>query len=274
MKTTILLDADVPAYRFACKGATTFDWDDVEGEHTEAPPLDWATDNMLQHINDLKDRLDAHRVVLAFSDRDRSNNWRFGVLPSYKSNRADKPKPEIYWKLEEVLEQHFDCFRKPTLEGDDVLGILATNNRIIKGHKVIVTIDKDLKTIPKRVLKGSTNALLHLPKYGEGEVTEPTEQEADHYWMYQTLIGDVTDGYKGCPGIGPVKAKKALGEPRDGCIEVWWPIVVELYKSKGLGVEDALMQARVARICRAEDYDYRNKRALPWEVSRKKYGQP
>ena len=273
MKTTILLDADVPAYRFACRGATTFDWgDDKEDEpYTQSPSIEYATDNMLQHVNDLKDRLNAHRVVLAFSDKDRSKNWRFDVLPSYKSNRVDKPKPEIYWQLEEILEQHYDCFRKPGLEGDDVLGILATNNRIIKGHKVIVTIDKDLKTIPNRTLKGSTNALLHLPKYGPGEVTEPTEQEADHYWMYQTLIGDTTDGYKGCPGVGPVRANKELGLPQDGCLEVWWPIVVEVYKSKGLGIEDALMQARVARICRAEDYDYRNKRALPWEHGRSAY---
>jgi DNA polymerase-1 len=272
MKTTLLLDADVPAYRFACKGAVTFDWDDVEGEHVESPSLEYATDNMLQHINDLKDRLDAHRVVLCFSDKYRSANWRYDVLPSYKSNRTAKSKPKLYWKLEEILAEHFPFSRKPGLEGDDVLGILATNNRIIKGRKIIATIDKDLKTIPRRILKGSDNALLHLPKYGEGEVTEPTEQEADHYWMYQTLIGDTTDGYNGCPGIGPVKAKKALGEPEDGCIEVWWPIVVEVYKSKGLTEADALMQARVARICRAEDYDYRNKRALPWEPGRKSYG--
>jgi hypothetical protein len=39
---------------------------------------------------------------------------------------------------------------------------------------------------------------------------EITEAQADRFHMIQTLTGDVTDGYPGCPGIGPVKAEQIL----------------------------------------------------------------
>jgi DNA polymerase-1 len=62
--------------------------------------------------------------------------------------------------------------------------------------------------------------------------------------MYQTLVGDTSDGYPGCPGIGPVKAEKVLGMPPN------WQDVVGAYRAAKLTEADALVQARVARILR------------------------
>jgi hypothetical protein len=39
---------------------------------------------------------------------------------------------------------------------------------------------------------------------------------------------------------------------------------VETYRKKGLGEEVALLNARVARICRFRDFDYVNKRVILW----------
>ena len=64
----------------------------------------------------------------------------------------------------------------------------------------------------------------------------------------QTLIGDIADGYKGCPGIGAVKAKKLLDEAPV------WATVKDAYEKAGLTEEDALQQARMARILRSSDY--------------------
>ena len=36
------------------------------------------------------------------------------------------------------------------------------------------------------------------------------EKEANYFHMLQTLTGDPTDGYKGCPNIGKVTAEKIL----------------------------------------------------------------
>lgn len=45
-----------------------------------------------------------------------------------------------------------------------------------------------------------------------------------------------------------------------------WKLVVETYKSKGFTEEDALRNARMARILRAEDYDFNNKEIKLWTI--------
>jgi hypothetical protein len=40
---------------------------------------------------------------------------------------------------------------------------------------------------------------------------------------------------------------------------------VKAYDKAGLSEEEALTQARVARICRAEDYDRKSKKVNLWE---------
>jgi DNA polymerase-1 len=148
-----------------------------------------------------------------------------------------------------------DVFQRPSLEGDDVLGILATHPALVKGDRIVVSIDKDMNTIPG----------LHL-NYGHARGSEDweqhirvvTEEMADRYHLYQTLTGDSTDGYPGCPGIGPVKAERILAESPT------WSAVVKAYKDAGLGQAVALQNARVARICRHTDYDFKKKEVVLW----------
>jgi DNA polymerase-1 len=164
---------------------------------------------------------------------------------------------------------------RPRLEGDDILGILATWQKV-RGEKVIVSIDKDMKTIPG----------LYCRDLDAG-IVEVSEEEADNWHLIQTLAGDQTDGYPGCPGIGMDRAAKAILEPtilvpyeheltrgpRKGEIEIRyreeptddkWQAVVTRYAAAGLSEEVALMNARVARILRASDYDFKNKRPILW----------
>jgi DNA polymerase-1 len=78
------------------------------------------------------------------------------------------------------------------------MGILATSP-MPKTQRIIISQDKDMQTIPTQVWR-------------KGDLVTVTEAEADYYHMFQTLIGDITDGYKGCPGIGKVKAEKLLAD--------------------------------------------------------------
>jgi DNA polymerase-1 len=105
--------------------------------------------------------------------------------------------------------------------------------------------------------------------------------------MLQTIAGDPTDGYPGVPGWGMTRAEAVLDEglvlvprehtitrgPRKGHSEIrWeagpegspWEIVVSVYESAGLTEEDALVQARVARILHHHDYDFNKKRPIFW----------
>ena len=56
---------------------------------------------------------------------------------------------------------------------------------------------------------------------------------------------------------------KAWTEHLDRTI-ILWKGVVETYFTKGLTEGDALIQARLARILRHEDYDYKKKEPILW----------
>ena len=93
------------------------------------------------------------------------------------------------------------------------------------------------------------------------------EAQANYHHLLQALTGDTVDGYAGCPGVGPVAAEKILKEfmaEEAFDVKAAWSAVVEAYSKKGLGEEEALTQARVARICRAEDYDFKRKTVKLW----------
>jgi DNA polymerase-1 len=103
--------------------------------------------------------------------------------------------------------------------------------------------------------------------------TVVSEPRADYWHMYQTLTGDSTDGYPGCPGIGPVKAEKILeggyvvddpGAVKTFNVNLAWGHVVAAYEKAGLSEAVALENARVARICRASDYSIKTKEVRLW----------
>jgi DNA polymerase-1 len=89
-------------------------------------------------------------------------------------------------------------------------------------------------------------------------------------------MGDSTDGYKGCPGIGPKAAEKVLAGPGDP-----WANVVAAYtdayrkdkdpeKAKWLGMDPealALLNAQLARILRSSDWDSKARRPILWRPS-------
>lgn len=238
--TVALLDADVICYRAAIVQQSTFKWDSetsttmVEegGEHKAAACA-------LEMVKAWTKLAGCKRAVLAFTG---SNNFRKTLLPTYKSNRTTS-KPLVYQSTVMAVAERYRTERVDGLEGDDLLGIMSTGS--YQGNSVIVSVDKDLKTIPGR--------FFNPMKASEG-ILEVTEATADWWWMYQTLVGDTADGYKGLPGCGHVKATQALQRVGRPLKELWLEVMMA-YRQKRLRVEDALTQARVARILRTEDWN-------------------
>ena len=89
-------------------------------------------------------------------------------------------------------------------------------------------------------------------------MTEITEEYADYFHLYQTLVGDTTDGYPGLKGIGDKRATALLEK------EASWETVVKAYEKAGETEEDALVQARLARILRASDYNFETREPILW----------
>jgi DNA polymerase-1 len=198
------------------------------------------------------DTLEADKFILCLSD---TSNFRKSILESYKGNRSNLKRPVVLKPTREWLISERHARVLPGLEGDDLMGILSTEEH--EGERVIVSIDKDMKTIPGLFYQNEDKGMISI-----------TEQEADYWHLYQTLIGDTIDGYKGCPGVGDVGARAILDK------DPTWEAVVKAYAKKGLDEEYALTQARCARILRASDFNKGTGEPILWtptkEVDNKK----
>ena len=235
MNGTVLIDADITAYQVCSSCEEEWDWgDDFWSLVTDMKEV---RRKFTEAIDTIIEVTAADRCILAFTDRD---NFRFDILDTYKSNRRKTRKPLGLRELRRFATSAYPTAQLPRLEGDDVLGILAGK----LDDTFIYSADKDMKTLP----------VSHWSQ-DERIVYDISEPIADWWWMRQTLSGDSTDGYKGCPGIGPKRAADILGEPGQRDLAELWPRVVAAYEKAKLTEDDAIIQARVARILRHTDYD-------------------
>ena len=202
-------------------------------------------------------------AIICLSSRKKC--FRYDLLPTYKANRKGGRSPQYRQMLTDRLATDEDAYyrilRVEGLEADDVCGIAADSIRAAPLREpVVISIDKDLLQIPG----WNYNPGVHGNNYA-ARLTYVTEEDAFRAHLYQTLVGDSTDGYTGIPGWGPKRATKLL----DACAHLspaqQWQWVVEAFRKKGLDAETALVQARVARILRAENWDVETKEVRLWD---------
>jgi len=180
-------------------------------------------------------------IVLFFSD---SINFRKNILESYKGHRNRK-KPCGYKRVINELKTEFEVIIMPQLEADDSMGIYSTKHP----GNTIVSPDKDMRQIPGQL-------------YNLDETFTITPEQGAAWHLTQTLAGDQTDGYGGVPGIG-VKRAEALFKKKGYS----WKTVVEAFEEKDLTEEDALTNARLARILTHKDYDFTHRIPKLWTPS-------
>lgn len=260
MPRTIIIDGDVVVYKVAEAVAESFEVSTEEDDEFVYRNIGWCSKDLaIKTIEDMIDKIckdcKGSNCVIALSDM--KNNFRKTINPNYKGNRKHI-KPILYEYLREYLLKEYKVYERPSLEADDVIGILATSQKIITGDKVVWSLDKDFKTIPCKFHKAS-------PK-GNDESKVISVVEADWWFMYQTLIGDRVDGYEGCKGIGDKTARKILGEIGEKSLEEMWDLVVKSFEKSGFTEADALLNARMARILRCEDYDFKKKEVKLWNL--------
>ena len=124
-----------------------------------------------------------------------------------------------------------------------------------KVMRVFLTGKKNYRTEILGTYKGNRKDFLcvpcrlYNPRHSDRGVVTVSLDMADRYFYSQVLTGDASDNYKGCPQVGPVKADKIL----DAAEADYWPAVVTAFEKAGLCVDDALVQARCARILRVGD---------------------
>jgi DNA polymerase-1 len=239
MKRHIIVDGDIYLHRATQAAEFEVQW---EGDlWTMSSNLRYAKQVIIENIKRLEYDLEPDKTFICLSG---PHNFRKEIFPDYKGSRKDKRKPMGFQQVKEWMLERFDCVQKPQLEADDCLGILATKPGKIE--KIMVSADKDLKTIPGKLYDM------------DGVITERSKAEADYYHLLQTLSGDATDGYPGCPKFGEKSAKKLLDKDPS------WDAVLAAFKKQGKTEEEALTQARVAKILRHDDWDNDNQEVIPW----------
>jgi 5'-3' exonuclease len=214
---TLLIDADYLIYSSccACEHDIRFDVHNhnlIMDEREAMSMIDFKLKHY-QNILDTEGYKGSSDVVMCFTDYP---TFRHEIFTEYKINRISKRKPLGLGAVIKEVKNKYD-------------------------NPVIVSVDKDMKTIPGLLLAGDTLELI-------------TKTQADKNFMAMTIAGDATDGVPGIKGLGMVSATKILDSAKD--LASMWDLVVKTYDKKGNGISDAILNARLVRILREGDYDY------------------
>ena len=233
----ILCDADFIVYKACAAAETEVDWGDdtilVTSNFSDAYS---ATKREITKLENKFGSLSP--IILFFSD---AVNFSKKILAEYKGHRNRK-KPCGYKRVINALGKEYKVIIKPELEADDSMGIYATRYP----DNMIVSPDKDMRQIPGQL-------------YNFDETFTITPEEGASWHLIQTLAGDQTDGYGGVPGIG-VKRAVSLFEEKGYS----WETVVNAFVERDLTEEDALVNARLARILTNDDYDFKKRKPKLW----------
>lgn len=249
--TIALIDGDEAIYKATVIKVEDTDWE-AETVCDRPPTFEEAQTALHKIIDAWCEAVGAESYIFCLSPLERGL-FRRGIYPQYKGARGEKP--EQYKPLEQWCFENLPVKWYPGLEADDVMGILSGEG------KVICSNDKDMKTVPGR-----------LYVTGKKQNATITATRADWQWMYQTLMGDSTDGFGGCLGCGPKGAEAVL----EGCHSLdqmahnsvlkYLAQKTGKYRDVSQTAADFRQQAALAHILRPGEYDFNTGRvryALP-----------
>ena len=235
----LLIDSDFLAYKAAqaCEIGIDFGEDVIIAQSQFSEVLKVFNNE----LNKVTKAMMEDDFILYFSS---TKNFRKKIYPDYKGHRM-KRKPLGYKRLVNYCRENHNFKLIEGLEADDTIGIEAT--RFADPHNIIVSPDKDMRQIP--------STLWDM----KNDVVEITKDDGDRWHLIQSLSGDPTDGYSGCPGIGVKRASELLDKNENK-----WEAVCKAYRDRGLSDDDALLNARLAKILQKEDFDYDRNQPILW----------
>lgn len=243
-KTTLLFDADMLLFVACLASEKVIEWyDDFFTMHCD---LKEAQNLFDEHVATLTELVLEHWKVegnyeIKMCLTSGEGNYRKEIFEDYKANRKGARRPMCWLPMREWIRKNYDYIEIPYLEADDCVGLNISPNAIA------ISGDKDFRSLPVRFYDFMRN-----------EFYDTTEEEADYFHLYQTLIGDTADNYKGCPKVGEVRAHRLLDE------DPTWDNVVSNFEKNGSSAEEALMNARLAFILRPGYYNAKTKEVTLW----------
>lgn len=298
--TRIIVDADV--YAYSCGGATQktlYDWvavmggDVIEGgiaenkadveaarsslpegaefhvtDIVDAEPLEHALALCKRSLLGVEQAMDEAGVEFAKLELYLTGKGNFreniATIRGYKANRIGKARPVHYRGIRRYMRERWGAQVVRGYEADDALAMVAHDHGYDGSACIIVSGDKDLRTVPGRH---------YNPRKKAWSVV--TEQEALLNFYRQVLTGDAVDNIGGCYKAGPKAADALLSTLFDADEETIAQAVLELYvqsaEKKGCpiiaaGEEAMLENCRLLHMCRTvEETQPGGYWNFPWE---------
>ncbi|HEX8325429.1 MAG TPA: hypothetical protein VF595_16115 [Tepidisphaeraceae bacterium] len=207
-----------------------------------------------QMIDKLVRELNATRAIVAVSDRSR-RYWRHDLDPAYKAGRP-APPDNIETARAGLAGRRGVVKELAMLEADDIIGILATSPDV-RGRKIIVATDEHMMTIPGEH---------HRPgKCRPGQTVQVSAAEAECRHLQQTMASTLDR-------VGLPTAEKliTLYDYISSPIGAWRKVVRE-FRARGHSDWDALKAARIARVCRVNEFNLETLSVVPWEPPKAPY---
>lgn len=175
------------------------------------------TSAVLGFCNTLREILDKEQPKWLGVAFDHGKTFRHEAYEPYKAQRQETPE-DIRASvpiIKSILEaMHIPVLYADGFEADDVIGTLATKAGAEGIETFMLTPDKDYGQLVRK------NVYMYRPRHGGGyDVIGEKEIEAKYGVKSATqvidllaLMGDSSDNYPGCPGVGEKTAVKLINQ--------------------------------------------------------------
>lgn len=175
------------------------------------------TSAILGFCNTLKEILDKEKPTYLGVAFDHGKTFRHEAFPPYKAQRQETPediKLSVPY-IKQVLEaMNIPVLQADGFEADDVIGTLATEAGRQGIDTYMLTPDKDYGQLI------GPNVKMYRPRHGGGYDVIGEREVAAKYGIASAsqvvdllaLMGDASDNYPGCPGVGEKTAVKLINQ--------------------------------------------------------------
>lgn len=172
--------------------------------------------NMCRRIETVLGQVEHSRAVVCW---DGAKSWRREACAEYKAQRAAKDDTfrSSLLKAQAAAAQYTECLCVDAYEADDLIATLAQWAKGEGERAIAFSADKDLHQLLEagqisQVTKVARASVTRC-KFDTMTADKLVETYGVKAWQwvdYRTIVGDKSDGIKGCPGLGPVAALDLL----------------------------------------------------------------
>jgi 5'-3' exonuclease len=197
-----------------------------QGEELRSPDgqLTTVLKGTMNILSSLARQFGGEHIIVAYDGR--SPSWRYDIEPSYKGGL--KPRnPESNWSRQlDEMPEHLAAFgiaslRTATLEGDDIIALLAEREDLAGQRKILISDDRDLLAYvgPETSYYSQKIKSLVTPvtfdAYTKKLFKMPEPVGTGAWSLFRAMVGDSTDRLKGVSNCGPVAACEVIRSLRE-----------------------------------------------------------